>query len=322
MMGIASEFFFGPAAVANVGPQAGSDGVPQSYWMRDWLHPNESGKEIMARILEAYFSPTGDNAATGGAVVDGGKSAPVRMFDPERNVEDRDTYSAVRREFGASAVERPALALRPGNEAMVRERAAGASGAAFRVPGQAIRESGYVFDEPLDVRSGDVLVYWSFRSDRSAGEENGKLTMHLAFSEPTAGGREDRSQVSLTVRPGAACVLGVGGGIEPKGVVEHLVEAPVENFIDLAKAAKFRLLLRWVGGDRVVVEAASWNPRSRRWEAFIPFDRPGAPPLVMELSTVRNLLGTSSFKSIHFEAQSAVPILESVLVAMRPSIIR
>ncbi len=320
MMGIISEYVFGSSVGANVGPATDSDGVPYIYWKRDWLYSDGSGKEVMARILEAYFSPMEGDAAAGGMMRDEGKLTPVRMFDPERTADDRDTYSAVRRDFGASAVERPALALRSKAADGARERSA--EEATFRVPGQKIRESGYVFDQPLDVRSGDILVYWSFRSDRSAGEEESKLTMHLAFTEPTAGGREDRSQVSLTVRPGAACVLGVGGGIEAQGEVEHLVDAPVENFVDPAKPAKFRLLLRWVGGDSVVVEAASWNSRSRRWEAFIPFDRPGAPPLVMELSTVRNLQGTSSFKSIHFETQSVVAVLESVLVAMRPSMIR
>jgi hypothetical protein len=322
VMGVVSEFIFGPAAHASEGRQTGPDGVPYTFRKRDWLPGDESGWHLVGRILEAYFSPTGDGAAIARAMGGDGESKPIRVFDPQRSAEDRATSAAVKLEFGVSAVERPALAARLGGERMQGEQRRGAGIAAFRVSGQSMREVGYVFDEPLDVRLGDVTVYWSFRSDRNAGEDLGKLTMHLAFTDPTAGGREDRSQVSLTVRPGSASILGVGGGAKASSEVEHLLEVPVENFIDPVRVAKFRLLLRWVGGERMLAEAASWNPRSNRWEGFIPFDRPGAPTFAMELSTARDLLGTSSFKSIHFEAQSGVPELESVLVTMRPSMIR
>lgn len=322
MMGIASEFIFGPAAIANVGPPTGVDGVPYSYWMRDWLHPDESGKQIMGRILEAYFAPSEVDGTGSRQARQELKSAPVRLFDPERNPRDQEAFAAARREFGTGAVERPALALNfgevgnPGNRRVVEKSAT------FRLPGQPSRERGYIFDEPLDVRTGDVAVYWSFRTDRTQGEDKGSMTMHLCFTEPSAGGRDDRAHVSLTVRPGAASILGVGGGVLMENGMEHMVEVPVENFMDPTKVAKFRLLLRWAGGDRVVVEAASWNPRSKSWDGFIPFDRPGALPLVMELNTRRHLLGTTSFKSIHFESQSTVPVLEAALVTMRPSLIR
>jgi hypothetical protein len=322
MMGIASEFVFRQAALAAVGPPTGSDGVPLSYWVRDWLHPVESSKQIMGKILEAYFAPTAAGSGQAEATRQGAPSAPVRMFDPEHNPRDRTTYAEAKREFGASAVERPALALRFMGGSALKEARGSGTGAAFRVAGQSVREAGYNFDEALDVRSGDIAVYWSFRSSADEGEENGKLTMHLCFSDPTSSGRDDRAQVSLTVRPGGPSSLGVAGGGRVDSDVERLVEAPVENFIDRANVAKFRMLLRWVGGDRVVVEAASWNARASRWEAFIPFDRPGAPAFVLELSSARNLRGTTTFKSIYFEAQSAVPVLESVLVVMRPSMIR
>ena len=57
MTGILSEFIFGPCSSAGVGPPADASGAPYSYWMRDSSRPNEYGRQIMARILEAYFAP-------------------------------------------------------------------------------------------------------------------------------------------------------------------------------------------------------------------------------------------------------------------------
>jgi len=56
MTGIASEFIYGPATAAGVGPP-NANGAPYSYWMRDWVHANDRAKIILGRILEAYFAP-------------------------------------------------------------------------------------------------------------------------------------------------------------------------------------------------------------------------------------------------------------------------
>jgi hypothetical protein len=55
MMGIVSEFIYGPAKVAGVGPPISADGYPSGFWMRDWVHPNGAGRQIMGRILAQYL---------------------------------------------------------------------------------------------------------------------------------------------------------------------------------------------------------------------------------------------------------------------------
>lgn len=57
LTGIISEFIHGPAQVAGVGPPANAAGEPYKIWMRDWVHPNPAGREILGRVLEAYFAP-------------------------------------------------------------------------------------------------------------------------------------------------------------------------------------------------------------------------------------------------------------------------
>jgi hypothetical protein len=320
LVGILSEFASGAVGAASFSAPGNSDGVPYSVSGRDWTHPSESSKQINARILEIYFAQSIEkkpglhiNRKTKDVV-------SMRLFDAEGNVEDGETYAVVRREFGASVVERPVLARTfLHREGSIDQKSDGLNGMAFRVGSQRLREIGYVFDEPLDLRRNDVVVYWAFRTDRSAGDEQSRLAMSLCFAEPSVG---ERAQVSLAVRPGKASMLSVGGELDRVVAVEHEVEVPVENFSDSEKAAKFRLSLRWMGGDRVVAEADAWHPRLNRWEPFVPFDRPGAPPLVLELSVEKNLLGTTTFKALFFEAVSAKPKLEAVLVTLRPSMIR
>jgi hypothetical protein len=55
--GVASQFIYGPATVAGVGPPADANGDPYSYWMRDYVHSSDNGKMIQGRMLEAYFAP-------------------------------------------------------------------------------------------------------------------------------------------------------------------------------------------------------------------------------------------------------------------------
>ena len=55
--GVASEFIYGPAAAAGIGPPTNSNGDPYSYWMRDGTHSNDRGKLILGRMLEAFFAP-------------------------------------------------------------------------------------------------------------------------------------------------------------------------------------------------------------------------------------------------------------------------
>ena len=56
LTGIASQFIYGPATTAGLGPPV-SAGSPYSYWLRDYIHSNDHGKMILGRMLEAYFAP-------------------------------------------------------------------------------------------------------------------------------------------------------------------------------------------------------------------------------------------------------------------------
>ena len=57
MTGIEAEFIYGPAATAGVGAPANANGDPYSFWMRDWVHLNDRGKQILGREFEIYFAP-------------------------------------------------------------------------------------------------------------------------------------------------------------------------------------------------------------------------------------------------------------------------
>ena len=57
MTGIAAEFIYGRAAAAGVGAPANANGDPYSFWLRDWVHSNDYGKQILGRELEIYFAP-------------------------------------------------------------------------------------------------------------------------------------------------------------------------------------------------------------------------------------------------------------------------
>lgn len=56
LTGIASQFIYGPAAAAAVGPPV-SAGSPYGYWLRDYIHSNDHGKMILGRMLEAFLAP-------------------------------------------------------------------------------------------------------------------------------------------------------------------------------------------------------------------------------------------------------------------------
>ncbi len=318
MMGILSEFIYRAASAANSGPATAADGVPYGFWTRDWIHPAEIGKHLMGRILESYFAPA---KAIGGKRSRHDRSPT--MSGEEVRTRDWTLLIEAKRKFQISPTERPVFVKTfergdiVGDDDVRSEKPL-----TFRLGNDVRREVGFNFDDPADLRQGDVAVYWSFSSDRSVGEERSKVAMHLCFTDPGKGGRHDRAHVSLIVRPGGVSLLSVGGELLAEQGVEHPVEVPVENFFDVSTEAKFRLVLRRTGSDRVIVEASSWSSRTKRWEGFTPHDRPGAPPLTMELSTSRNLLGTATFKSIFFEMSSDVPRLGAALVTVRPSLVR
>jgi hypothetical protein len=58
LTGVASQFIYGPAAAAGVGPPSDANGDNYSFWMRDFVHSSDNGKMIQGRMLEAFFAPT------------------------------------------------------------------------------------------------------------------------------------------------------------------------------------------------------------------------------------------------------------------------
>lgn len=320
MMGIASEFVFGPAARANVGPPSRADGVPFSFWMRDWMHPDESGRQIMGRIFEAYFAPSGvGDGITPEMVSESHQRRPL-SFDPQSNEGDHKTLEEAMREFKISSGERPIFAesfSRGSHFGMVGAVTKG--GFAMAEPGKSFSQLNYEFDEELDVRRGEISVYWAFRANRSAGEDDSKVTMHLNFTDPPRRGHPEGAHLSLAVRPGSWSLLYVDPGWQMDNLAESKLDPPFDYFLDPTKVEKFRLVIRWVGGDRVLAEPSCWNPRSGRWEGFPPYERPGAQSVVMELSINKHLLGRSLFKSVFFQFQSEASSLDTVVVTVRPS---
>ena len=85
MTGISSEFIYGPATTAGLGPP-NANGAPYSYWMRDWVHANDRAKIILGRILEAYFAPqprleimkSGSNVVKTWSVANTGTTSSIR----------------------------------------------------------------------------------------------------------------------------------------------------------------------------------------------------------------------------------------------------
>ena len=55
------------------GGPANANGDPYSYWLRDWVHSNDYGKQILGRELEIYFAPPPlliiETAQNGGCVL-------------------------------------------------------------------------------------------------------------------------------------------------------------------------------------------------------------------------------------------------------------
>jgi len=56
MTGVDSQFIYGPANAAGLGPPD-ENGNPYSYWMRDYIHSNTHAKQIAGRIFEKFFEP-------------------------------------------------------------------------------------------------------------------------------------------------------------------------------------------------------------------------------------------------------------------------
>ncbi|QPN69364.1 VCBS domain-containing protein [Synechococcus sp. CBW1108] len=99
MTGIVAEFIFGPATEAGIGATTSTAGDPYSYWMRDWVHTNDYGKQILGRILESYFAPADNGDAvfsiSGTLAVGQTLTAAVATDDPDGNGPFSYTWQAL-----------------------------------------------------------------------------------------------------------------------------------------------------------------------------------------------------------------------------------
>ncbi|MBC8166524.1 MAG: hypothetical protein H7Y20_11715 [Bryobacteraceae bacterium] len=312
MNGIVSEFIFGPAEAAGVGPPTDAAGNPFSFWMRDSRDPNDRGRQIMARVFEAYFSSHLSD--------DGGRSPRKARqgFDPEGAAGDEQKLREATAEFDIASNERLVFGESFSDDSQFTlESMAVGEGVAFSTSDKHGAQARYEFKRPLEISEGDVAVYWAFRSNSEAGAEEGKLQMSLDFATPSPANEESPVQLALEVRPRASCVLSVKAETQGKTFPEMIIEAPGKTFGTIAVVEKFRLLLRWLGGDRVVVEPFWWDRKTERWEKFRRSEAEGRIPVALELSLKNDLLERQVIKSIQFQPYSVEAKLDTVVVTAR-----
>jgi hypothetical protein len=198
------------------------------------------------------------------------------------------------------------------------DRMAVQSGFVSALPGESWAQITYFFDDPPDVRDGDIVVYWAFKSDASPGPEWSKLYMYLNFTDVPVLTYPEPARVALNVRPAAWCALYCDPGWQLPNDPELAIDPPVATFPNPQVVEKFRVIVHWAGGDSVTVTPALWNRAAGTWQAFTPHDHPELGPAMMNLSIATHLFGNTVFKSLFFQAYSSYPQLDAVLVTVRP----
>jgi hypothetical protein len=232
---------------------------------------------------------------------------------------DPATLSALQQEFAIGSLERAILGetfsngTRFGLDRMVVQ-----NGFARAGPGEEWPQCTWFFDQPPDLRDGDVCVYWSFKTDPAAGEEPGKLLMYLNFTDVPVLAFPEPARIAFNARPRGFSVFYCDPGWELPNDPEIYAADPPQWFPDAQTVEKLRVIIHWAGGD-VVYATPSWCDRQTlQWRPFFPRDFPESAPVVMQLSIANHLLGHTAFKSIFFQVVTEVPQLDSVLVTVRP----
>ncbi len=187
-------------------------------------------------------------------------------------------------------------------------------GIAVSEPSKNWSQASYTFDRPLDVREGDITIYWAFFSDPSVGEERGKLYTYLNFTDPPKTNHPEPARVALNVRPGAWCMFYRDPGWQLKNDPEWKVDVPGRTFPDRQTVERFRLVIRWSGTDYVRFEPDWWDRASASWKLLTRRESSRSESAVMELSIREHLLGHTSFRSLQFQSVSDTPRLDTVVV--------
>ena len=233
---------------------------------------------------------------------------------------DAETLAELSGEFALDPNDRPIFAdAFSGRTRFGLDRMTVHDGFVSGVPGENWGQAAYFFDDPPDVRDGDIVVHWAFRTNSAAGAEEAKLYMFLNFTDVPVLPYPEPARIALNVRPSAWCVLYCDPGWQLPNDPELYIDPPAPTFLNAHTTEKFRMTVHWAGGDRVTVTPEYWNHAIEIWQPFTPRDLPNGGPVVMSLSIANHLLGNTVFKSVFFQTYAAYPELESVLVTVRPA---
>ncbi len=357
MTGIEAEFIYGPAAAAGVGAPANANGDPYSFWHRDWVHLNDRGKQILGREFEIFFAPTPSltieksqpgevrlswsGPANGyelrstpallpspawlpvsqTPILVGGRRSVVFPILPGISRQFFQLFAQTNTGFSITAAEQPVFAdtFTHGSR-FALDRMFVHDGFVSGLPGENWTQAAYTFDTPLDVRAGDITVYWAFKSIAAAGPEYSKLYMYLNFTDvPAPPLYPEPARVAMNIRPATWSVLYCDPGWQLQNDPELYVTPTFATFPDAQTIEKFRMVVHWAGDDHITVTPSIWNRTTVQWEPFVPRDQLELGPIEMDLSIATHLFGNTSFKSLYFQAYDTYPELDSVLVTVRPT---
>lgn len=233
---------------------------------------------------------------------------------------DSDTRAEVTGEFSLDLADQPIFAESFTHGSRFQsDRMVVQNGFISSPPGENWAQATYFFDDPPDVRDGDIVVYWGFKSVAAAGPEESKLYMYLNFTDVPVLTYPEPARVALNVRPGTWGVLYCDPGWQLPNDPDLAVEPPFATFPNPQVVEKFRVIIHWAGGDNVTVTPAIWNRTAGSWQPFTLRDQPQLGPAVMNLSIATHLFGNTVFKSLFFQAYDTYPKLDSVLVTVRPA---
>ncbi len=286
--------------------------VPGSSFVRSQDH---AGQTIVilrpsAAVTQFYRLEVQENDADGDGVSDWAEWR--RGTDPE-------TLAEVGSDFSLDPNDHPIFAdalsvgTRFGLDRMIVQ-----NGHASGAPGENWGQVTYFFDDPPDVRDGDIIVYWAFRTNAAAGAEEAKLYMYLNFTDVPVLTFPEPARIALNVRPATWCVLYCDPGWQLPNDPNLFIEPPAPTFPNTQTTEKFRMTVHWVGGDQVTATPEYWNRTAAAWQPFTLRDFPNAGPVTMSLSISSHLLGHTVFKSLFFQTYDTYPELDSVLVTVRP----
>lgn len=165
----------------------------------------------------------------------------------------------------------------------------------------------------LDLDQGEIVIYWSARTDRTKPEK-GKFYMELNVI-PTD--TQEARHISWNIRPvapsnGNFANLPYLLYLDPGFNIPYEQEAELvvpDQFPDTQTYENFRFTLKKTDSDTVVVNPYYWANDS--WQAFLPH---GDSKLPLTLSITNNLAGRDYFESLSFRFRTDRSFLDAVAI--------